>query len=136
MKLRRFLPLLLLPLLAACVHDGASYMVEDRNYSLSLIRDQRWFWDNKIDLLLVVTRLPACQRRHPIQAGTAASRVELFDMGGGTYALRIGKQMYVTEMRTCEGFAPLDAEPEGGLGTPLGAFLEKNGTFTFVKAGD
>ena len=46
MRLRHLiLPLLAVPLLSACVNDGATYEIDNtREHVLSLIREQPYFW--------------------------------------------------------------------------------------------
>ena len=39
---------------------------------------------------------------------------------------------YVVETRTCEGFARLASEPEGGIGPLQGSFQVRSGTLTWV----
>lgn len=135
MRLRPALTLLAalfsLLLLSGCTDDAASHMIDGRNHSLSLAREQPYFWESKVNYFLIVTRLPDCQRKHFVVLGNPLAKSELYDMGGGTYALRQSKKMYVTETRTCEGFAPLLEEPPQGLGTLLGKFQEKDGQFKF-----
>ena len=52
MRLRHLLlPLLAAPLLTACVNDGATYEIDNsREHVLSLIREQPYFWDSKVNL--------------------------------------------------------------------------------------
>lgn len=137
MRLRLLLlPLFALPLLAACVNDGTTYEIDNtREHVLSLIREQQYFWDNKIDLSLVVSRMPACMRRHSLGQGTAATRVEVYRVPSGAFIIKVGKRMFVTETQTCESFAKLDAEPADGMGELMGTFqTDKKGELVFVKA--
>ena len=134
MKLPAFLLCLVLPFLAACTDDAASHMVDGRYHSLSLAREQPYFWEPKVKYFLIVTRLPQCQRKHLMSLGNPLAKTELWGMGGGTYLLRQSNKMYVTETRTCEGFAPLAEVPEQGMGTLLGVFQEKEGEFRFKAA--
>ncbi len=126
--------LLALPFLAGCTDDAASYMIDGRYHSLSLAREQPYFWESKVRYYLVVTRLPNCQRKHFVLQGNPLAKTELWEMGGGTYLIRQGTKMFVTETRTCEGFAPLLETPAEGLGTKLGVFFEKDGFFKFKPA--
>lgn len=120
--------------LSGCTDDAASYMIDGRYHSLSLAREQPYFWESKVRYSLIVTRLPTCQRKHPMVLGNPLAKTELWDLGGGTYLLKQSNRMYVTETRTCEGFAPLAEVPETGMGTLLGAFQEKDGEFRFKPA--
>lgn len=136
MRLRTLLlPLLALPLLSACVNDGATYEVDGtREHGLSLIREQPYFWDSKINLYLVVSRMPACMRRHSLGMGTEKTRVEVYQVPSGAFVVKVGKKMFATETQTCESFAKMDSEPPEGLGTLMGAFRLKKGVLVFVKA--
>ncbi|MDR2625405.1 MAG: hypothetical protein LBC37_03655 [Zoogloeaceae bacterium] len=126
----RILPLFLL-LLSACTNDGAAYLIDGQRHAISLVRDSM-FWEKQVNLSLVVSRLPDCQRRHAIQKVNPKAHIELWQPGEGTYILKIGDIMYVTETRTCEGFARLNEDPPGGLGVQLGVFGESKGVFSFV----
>lgn len=135
MRLRHLLlPLLAVPLLAACVNDGATYEIDNtREHTLSLIREQPYFWDSKVDLFLVVARMPACLRRHSLGTGTEKTRVEVWQVPSGAFIIRVGKRLFVTETQTCEGFAKLDAEPVEGMGELKGVFRVRKGELVFVR---
>lgn len=138
MRLRHLLlPLFALPLLAACVNDGATYEIDNsREHVLSLIREQPYFWDGKVNLYLVVSRMPSCMRRHSMGAFTEKTRVEVYQVPSGAFIIKAGKKMFATETQTCESFAKMDAEPAEGMGTLMGTFRLKKGVLVFVKADD
>ena len=135
MRLRSvLLSLFAVPLLAACVNDGATYEIDGtREHVMSLIREQLYFWDDKLELALVVARMPACMRRHSLGSGTARTRVEVYQVPSGAFVVKVGKRLYATETQTCEGFAKLDAEPVEGIGLRVGTFRVRNGELVFVK---
>jgi hypothetical protein len=83
---------------------------------------------------VVASRMPDCTRRHALPNASLNARFEVFSPGNDAWILRQGTRMYVVETRTCEGFARLDAEPEGGLGTPMGGFQMRGDTLAFVPA--
>ena len=136
MRLRHLiLPLLAAPLFSACVNDGATYEIDNtREHVLSLIREQPYFWDNKVNLYLVVSRMPACMRRHSMGTGTPATRVEIYQVPSGAFIIKAGKRLYATETQTCESFAKMDTEPVEGMGKLMGTFRLKKGELVFVKA--
>ena len=136
MRLRHLiLPLLAAPLLSACVNDGATYEIDNtREHVLSLIREQPYFWDSKVNLYLVVSRMPACMRRHSMGVGTPTSKVEIYQVPSGAFIVKAGKRLYATETQTCESFAKMDAEPVEGMGQLMGTFRIKKGELVFVKA--
>ena len=135
MRLRHLiLALLVAPLLTACVNDGATYEIDNtREHVLSLIREQPYFWDKKVQLYMVVSRMPSCMRRHSMGTGTANTKVEIYQVPSGAFIVKAGKRMYATETQTCENFAKMDGEPVEGMGKFIGTFLVKNGALVFVK---
>ncbi len=132
--LRRILPFALLPLLTGCINDGAAYRIDGSRHALTVVREQNLFWKKQVKLAVVVARMPDCQRKHTLQEADLSTPVELWQPGPGTFILAVGKNRYVTETRTCLGFAPLTEEPPGGIGVHLGTFAVKNGVFTFTPA--
>ncbi|QRM18715.1 hypothetical protein GBK02_04545 [Dechloromonas sp. TW-R-39-2] len=135
MRLRHLLlPLLAVPLLSACVNDGATYEIDNtREHVLSLIREQPYFWENKVNFYLVVSRMPTCMRRHPMGSGSPNAKVEIYQAPSGAFIVKVGKRLYVTETQTCENFIKMDAEPPEGMGKFIGTFRPKNGQLVFVK---
>jgi hypothetical protein len=135
MRLRHLiLPLLAAPLLTACVNDAASYEIDNtREHTLSLIREQPYFWDKKVNLYLIVSRMPACMRRHDMGTGTDKTPVEVYQVPSGAFIIKVGSRMFATETQTCESFAKLDSEPVEGMGKLIGTFRVKNGELAFVR---
>jgi len=135
MRLRHILlPLLAVPLLSACVNDGATYEIDNtREHVLSLIREQPYFWDSKVDLFLVVSRMPACMRRHSLGAGTEKTKVEVYQVPSGAFIIKAGKKMFATETQNCVNFAKMDSEPPEGMGQFIGTFRVVKGELAFVK---
>ena len=101
---------------------------------LSLIREQPYFWDGKIELYLIVSRMPGCMRQHSMGAASDKTKVEIYQVPSGAFIVKAGKRLFATETQTCEGFAKIDAEPVEGLGQLKGTFLVKKGELVFVKA--
>jgi hypothetical protein len=122
--------------LSGCISDGAAYFIDGNQGggSLSVTREQDYFWQKKVRLFVVVARLPSCQRRHPLATAPEKAPITLWQPGENTYIFQVGKAMFVAETRTCEGFARLDEAPPGGLGTKLGVFHEVGGAFAFTPA--
>lgn len=126
---------ILVLLLSGCSDDRAAFEIgASAQHSLTLIRVQTFPWEKTARYSLVAARLPECQRRHDLGAGGADSRVEVYSPGNDAWILRQGRRMYVVETRTCEGFARLEAEPEGGAGALQGSFQMRGGKFVFVSA--
>lgn len=130
----KLLPLLFLSLLAACSDQRASFPIQTSDHALSLIREQRFFWEKKAVYTIVAARMPDCMRRHKMGSAALDAKVEVYSPGNNAWILKQGNLMYVVETRTCEGFARLDAVPEGGVGPLAGTFLSRNDTLEFVPA--
>ena len=132
MSREMLLPWLLLPLLAACSDQRAAFELASSQHSLTLIRVQNFFWDKTANYSIVAARMPDCMRRHEMGPAGADSKVEVFAPGNDAWILKQGKRMFVVETRTCEGFAKLEGEPEGGMGALQGTFQMRGGTLSFV----
>ena len=126
---------LALPLLGGCISDAASYIITPPDHALTLIREQRWFWNDSVELEIVAARMPDCQRRHKLDpAPTAEATVEVYQTGSTTFVLKQGARFYLAETRSCVGFEKLDTPPPGGIGQPIGVFREEDGKLKFAKA--
>ncbi|GAB3459080.1 hypothetical protein GCM10027321_15990 [Massilia terrae] len=125
---------LLIPLaalcLTGCVDDAASY--SDADHSLVVHAEQPHFWDRALNLQLVASNLPGCQRRYSL--GTMpAERVDvaLYANGNGVYTLQAGSKLWQVETNTCTELAP----PAAASGQALGAFRMIGNKMVFVQAG-
>ncbi|MDX9706824.1 MAG: hypothetical protein RBT86_04500 [Azospira sp.] len=127
---------LFVPLLAACVNDGIGMVIDGPDHAISLLREQPRFWEKRMELKIVVSRLPDCQRRHNLQPAAIdpGFKVEIYTTGPDTYLLEQGKHLYLTETQTCRGFQKLTEVPPGGKGELLGVFREEKGKLVFVAA--
>ena len=129
------LPLALLPVLAGCVNDAASFQIEGKANALTLIREQRWFWKPEVDLSVTASRLPDCQRRHKMGVAPVDASVEVWQTGPGTFLLKRGMLVYLAETQTCEGFQKVNVDQlPGGMGNKLGVFQVQGGKLGFVPA--
>lgn len=134
MSLRRCWIYCSLPLLVACSDQRAAFEIAASQHSLTLIRLQTFPWERTVKYSLVAARMPDCMRRHDMGSGNADTKIEVYAPGNSAWILKQGKRMSVVETRTCEGFARLEAEPEGGMGPLQGIFQMRDGTLTFVAA--
>ena len=134
MRLSRLLPLLLLPFLVACTDLRATYEIKGSAHALTLIRETSFPWVKKAKYAIVAARMPDCMRRHPMSEAGMNARVELYSPGNDAWILKQNGSMYVTETRTCEGFAKLDKVPDEGMGALLGTFEMRNDNLVFVAA--
>ncbi len=130
----KILPFLLLPLLAACSDQRVPYEIKGSQYSLTLIRVTGMPWDKTAKYDIVAQRMPDCMRRHPMSQAPLNSSVEVYSPGNDAWILKQDGRMYVTETRTCEGFAPLDKVPESGMGELIGTFEMSKDKLVFRAA--
>jgi len=127
---------LCLPVLSGCVNDTIAMVIDGPSHAISLVRAQKLFWEKRMDLEIIVSRLPDCQRRHALQAAAVSPgfKIEVYGLGDDTYLLDQGGRLYLTETRTCQGFQTIAAPPAGGKGDLLGVFREEHGQLVFVAA--
>lgn len=126
--------LLLVSLLAGCAKEPTGFKIEGGNHSLTVERNQPYFWSEGWELNLIVTRFPECQRRYPLKKSGEKVRVDLYSPESGVFILNQGKRWYVAETKECrmQQYEEAPAEP----GQFLGAFRVKNGVFGFVPTGE
>ncbi|MFT3734017.1 MAG: hypothetical protein QM776_03165 [Rhodocyclaceae bacterium] len=130
----RLLLLLLLPCLTACENTGASYMIDgNKDHSISVVREQRYFWGSAVAQKVVAARFPICQQRYEIADGKAgAGELELYEVNEVLYVLHQGSNWWGVGTEKCE-LQAFKTPPEK-YGDLLGKFRFDNGTFTFVAA--
>lgn len=126
--------LLTVPLLTACVDDRVALEFDNTGqHFVALIREQPLVWNPTVNLSFVVARMPTCMRRHAIGPGSAATRVEVYQVPSGALIIKAGKRLFATETQTCEGWARMTEEPVEGMGKFLGTFRAKQGVLVFEK---
>lgn len=130
---RRHLLLLAPLLLDGCVKQNTSYMIDGPSHAITLRAEQEYFWNDAIEVRMVATHLPDCQRMFPMTTIPVGELdVELYSAGDNVYSLRIGKQVMRIETASCTRLTePTTAE----LGERLGAFkLNADKKLVFEKA--
>ncbi|HMM55455.1 MAG TPA: hypothetical protein PKC23_10625 [Candidatus Desulfobacillus sp.] len=138
MKIR--LPILTcLPLLlAGCFNQSAGFEPGGEGQSLTLQVTQPWFWDQRVDLEVVMARLPDCQRRSRLgDAMPAEVAVQVFRPAEGEFAepiLVLGQsgRYYALGLGNCELQAFTTPPPNAGA--LLGTFRIEGRTLSFVPA--
>jgi hypothetical protein len=122
-------------LLAGCENDAASYQIDgSRDDALTLIREQRWIWDDQSEVALVVARYPHCQRRHALKKSPARqARAELFKIGPQSFLLHTGQAWYAADLKDCS-VQPVQPPAAEARGTALGAFDRQGDKMQFVIA--
>ena len=134
--MRKIALLALLPILGGCINDSIGMRIDGPEHAVSLVREQKLFWEKKMDLEVVVARLPDCQRRHKLQPAAVIPnfKIEVFLTAPNSFLLEQGKHLYAVETQTCQKFAKLDEAPKEGKGELVGVFREEKGKLVFVAA--
>lgn len=138
--MRKIAPIALLlatlPLLGGCINDSIGMRIDGPEHAVSLVREQKLFWEKRMDLEVVVARLPDCQRRHKLQSAVVSPNftVEVYMTAPNSFLLEQGRNLYAVETQTCQKFAKLDAPPPDGKGELVGVFREEKGKLVFVAA--
>lgn len=137
-----FVFLFCVPILVGCVNDGVAYDINnDRQQSISILREQPLFWDDTVHFFVILSRMPDCTRRHTMGDGTTKSVVDVFQVPSGAYILKMDNDYFAAEIETCEGFAPItdlneQGVPKDGTGIYRGRFHTQNNAWVFTKAQD
>lgn len=101
----RRLSIALLPLLlTACARDSATYYVDkgSNQHTLSIRRQQQYFWNDNVDITLVATRMPECMRQIPLgEMLVDEVDIELFAAPDLHWSLRSGNQIWQVQTQTC-----------------------------------
>ena len=134
MYVRRLLPLFLLPFIAGCSDQRATFEIKGSAHALSLIRVTSYPWEKTAKYSIVAARMPDCMRRHLMFEARLDAKVEVYSPGNDAWILKQNERMFVVETRTCEGFAKLDKVPDEGLGALMGTFQMRQDTLVFVAA--
>ena len=124
----------LLALLAGCENSATAYMIEGNQHALILVREQKFFWDDELRQAVVVSRLPACQKRVRIHPGsTTLVEMKVYAAGDGLWALHQGARWYLAGTEECR-LQDWDNPGDRPPGVLLGSFALKDGEPAFVPA--
>lgn len=124
--------------LAGCMDDSATFYVDGRERSLTVQARQRWFWDPQVELEVVMSRLPDCQRRSrlgsvlPAEIALQVYRPESGEFAEPILILRQGGAHYALGQANCE-LQPFRTAPQR-LGTLLGTFRVEGRRLRFAPA--
>ncbi len=123
-------------LLAGCENGAVSYEIDnDKNHSISLLREQNIPWVGDVQQRFVVSRFPVCQRRFTVDPGSAKmKKIEIYEVQPRLYAAHQGDTWYVLTTEDCrlQKFEqPPPVIPPGRL---VGAFQKKDGELIFKPA--
>lgn len=130
--MRKLLLAILPLLLTACVRDSATYYTDSgRNHTLSLRRDQEYFWNDNVRLTLVAARIPECQRQIPLgEMLKDEVDIDVFAAPDNRWSLRWDSQVWQVETETCT----LIGEKGPVNGDKVGHFKVDEGKLVFEPA--
>lgn len=119
--------------LTACVKQSTSYVIDGKEHALTLRADQRYLWQDSVELTLIAARMPECQRKFELgEAPLDEIAVELYGAGENLYNVRAGEQRWQVDTGSC---TRSELAPDGALGQPLGSFmLNEEGKMVFEPA--
>ena len=124
----------LLSVLAGCENSATSYMIDGSQHALILVREQKFVWDDELRQAVVVSRLPACQKRiriHP--SSTELVEMKVYEAGDSLWALHQGDRWYLAGTEECrlQDWDNPGSQPPGKL---IGSFVLKDSAPAFVPA--
>lgn len=130
--MRKLLIAMLPLLLTGCARDTATYYADStNNHTLSLRRQQDYFWSDSARMTLVATRMPDCQRQIPLgEMVVDEVEVEVFSSPDNFWSLRSGDQVWQVETQTCA----LVSETGPATGTKVGDFKLVDDKLVFEPA--
>lgn len=101
--MRKILTVLPVLLLAGCVNDSATFYADPtREHTLTVRRQQEFFWKEDAQYTLMAARLPDCQRAIPLgEMPLEDLDFELFASGDNVWSLRAGKYVWQVETQGC-----------------------------------
>ena len=124
----------LVTVLAGCENSATSYMIDGSQHALILVREQKFFWEDELRQAVVVSRLPACQKRIRIHPGsTELVEMKIYAAGDALWALHQGERWYLAGTEECrlQDWDNPGNQPPGAL---VGSFVLKDGAPAFVLA--
>jgi hypothetical protein len=134
MLLRALAALGLVGVLAGCENSATAYMIDGNQYALILVREQKFFWDDEVRQAMIVSRLPACQKRIRIHPdSTAFEEMRVYVAGDMLWALQQGPRWYLAGSEECrvQDWDNPGNQPPGAL---VGRFMLEDGEPGFVPA--
>jgi hypothetical protein len=112
--------MLLACLLGGCADNSASYTASGASDTVTIHNEQPLFWSDELELTLIASRLPDCQRRFHLASMAAPDvDIELFAGTDQGWIVRLDKQLWQVDTQTCNA-TPVAATAV--LGERLGAF--------------
>jgi hypothetical protein len=131
-------PLLLIAMLplTGCLQDTASYPFPEKDHAITLVRNQTWFWQDTLDVEVIVIRLPECNGGMRILDVPVNTQITLYqapdEYQEPLHLLQSGKRVLAVSAQSCRVQEFKEAPDD--LGRQLGVFRVKDERFQFVPA--
>lgn len=127
-----------LPLLAGCVQDTASYMIDDnRNHAITVSRAQKWFWSSGVDVAVIAARQPDCLGGLDIKDVARDSELVLHrapeEYAEPIFILDVEGRHYAISTMSCR--VQKFEQPAADPGPVIGSYKVVEDKFQFVAAG-
>lgn len=121
------------PLLAACENSATAFEQESSKHAITLVREQQFFWSDKVDQYIIASNLPACQRRVQIYPGVKPlMEMRVYWAGDHLWALHQGRRWYLVSTAPRCQVQDWDNADSKAPGVLLGRFIWRDGTPAFV----
>lgn len=118
--------------LSGCENDAASMMIDGKDHSISLLREQSWVWSSQVEQRFVVSRFPKCQRRYTVEPGLKQMQpVELYEVRPMLYVAKQGEVWYAIGTEECQ-LQKFQEKPERIPGRLVGQFEQGEQGLAFV----
>jgi hypothetical protein len=123
--------------LSGCVYDRAMYVIEGRDHYVGVSRDQNWFWEDRVNIDLIASRMPDCLESLRIEGVPRSAVIELYyppqEYVEPIHIAEVNKAYYAISTASCR--VQRFAGKPGDLGKHVGSFKElPDGRFDFVAA--
>lgn len=132
---RSLLLLAVLPL-AGCIQDTASYSFPEKEHAITLVRNQNWFWQDTVEVEVIIIRLPQCNGGMTIKNVPLDTRISIYqapdEYPEPLHLLKSGKRVFAVSTQSCRAQEFKEAPPD--MGVKLGSFRVVNKVFQFVAA--
>lgn len=116
-------------LLSGCINDSATYYADStQEHTLTVRRQQDYFWSETARYTLMVSRLPDCQRQTALaEMALEDTELELFSTGERQWNVRAGKRVWQVETQGCTVQGPGGA----AQGTRVGIYRSDGDKMVF-----
>lgn len=127
----------LVPLLAGCFQDAASYSLGARDHAITLVRNQTWPWQSTVDVSVIAIRMPECNGGGDIKDVPENAAYTLFrapdEYPEPIFMLKVENRIFAVSTQSCR-LQEFQQAPDD-MGQKLGTFTVQDGKFQFVEGG-